>query len=184
MKNYQQAIKAEKTPELTDELVKKFGEFSSVDDFKTKLRANMIAEKEQKESEKRRIALIDALTADVSIEIPDILVESELERMISEMKSDVSRMGLSWTDYLKHLKKTEADMKKDWIEAAKKRATLDLLIEYIAKAEKISADSKKVSDELEHLKTHHKDIDADRARSYLERVYGTQAVFEFLEKVK
>ena len=184
LKNYQQATKAEKLPELTDETVKKFGEFSSVEDFKKKLRVQMLSEKEQKESEKRRVALIDALVAGVSIEIPDVLVESELERMLSEMKNDVSRMGLSWTDYLKHLKKTEDDMKKDWNEAAEKRVKFELLSGHIAKTEKISADPKKVSDEVEHTKEHHKDIDIERARSYFEHIFQNQAVFEFLEGQK
>ena len=184
LKNYAQAMKLDKPPQLSDELVKKFGEFSSVEDFKKKLREQALAEKEQKEREKSRLALIDALTAGVSIEIPEILIAGELERMISEMKGDVSRMGISWTDYLKHLKKTEEEMKKDWNEAAKKRATLDLAIEYIAKTEKISADPKKVSDEVEHTKEHHKDIDIERARSYFEHVFQNQAVFEFLEGQK
>jgi FKBP-type peptidyl-prolyl cis-trans isomerase (trigger factor) len=184
LKNYAQAMKLEKAPELTDDLVKKFGPFSSVDDFKTRVRTDMLAEKNQKEKEKRRLALIEALTAGVSIDVPAVLVSSEIERMISEMKNDVSRMGLSWSDYLKHAKKTEDDMRKDWREAATKRATLDLAIEYIAKTEKISADEKKVSAELEHVKKDHKDIDLDRAKSYFEQVYQNQAVFEFLESVK
>ncbi len=93
-------------------------------------------------------------------------------------------MGISWAEYLKHLKKTEDDMKKEWNGAARKRVTLDLAIEYIAKAEKISADEKKVSEELKHIQEHHKDIDLDRARSYVEGVYQNQAVLEFLEEVK
>lgn len=184
MKNYAQAMKLEKAPELTEENVKKMGDFASVEDFKTKLRAQMVIEKEQKENEKRRIALIDSLVAGVSVEMPEILVESELERMISEMKNDVSRMGVSWSDYLKHTKKTEDDLRKDWYEAAKKRATLELAMEHIAKTEKISADKKKVSDEVEHVKEHHKDVDVARAESYFEHIYQNQAVFEFLEKVK
>jgi len=184
LKNYQQATKAEKIPELSDELVKKFGDFSSVENFRTKLRAQMLSEKEQKENEKKRVALIDALVAGVSMEIPDVLIESKLERMLSEMKNDVSRMGLSWTDYLKHLKKTEDDMKKDWNEAAKKRVAFELISEHIAKTEKISADEKKVSEEVKHIQEHHKDIDTDRARSYFEHIYQNQAVFEFLEGQK
>ncbi len=104
--------------------------------------------------------------------------------MLSEMKNDVSRMGLSWTDYLKHLKKTEDDMKKDWNEAAKKRVMLELITEHIAKTEKISADEKKVSEEVKHIQEHHKDIDAARARSYFEHIFQNQAVFEFLEGQK
>lgn len=184
MKNYAAAMKLEKTPELSDESVKKMGDFASADDFKTKLRAQMIVEKEQKENEKRRIALVDALVAGVTLDMPDVLVEGELDRMISEMKSDVSRMGVTWADYLKHTKKTEDDLRKDWYEAAKKRATLDLIMEHIAMTEKITADEKKVAEEVSHIKEHHKDVDVARTTSYFEHVFQNQAVFEFLEKVK
>jgi len=195
LENYAKAVKPaspetasrgglEKAPELTDELVKKFGEFSNVEDFKKKLRENIISEKEQKENEKRRIALIDAMVSEIKIEIPDVLIEHELDRMISEMKNDVERMGFTWSDYLKHNKKTDDGLKKEWRKAAEKRVILDLAIEYIAKTEKISADEKKVAAEIEHTKEHHKDIDIDRAKSYFEQVYRTQAVFEFLEKQK
>lgn len=138
----------------------------------------------QKEKEKRRLALIDALTAGVSIEVPDVLISAELDRMISEMKNNVSRMGLSWSDYLKQTNKTEEAVKKEWYEAAETRAKLDLAIDHIAKTEKISADPKKVSDEVKHIQEHHEDIDADRARSYFEHIYQNQAVFEFLEQEK
>jgi trigger factor len=124
------------------------------------------------------------LISGVSIDIPDIIVESERERMLAEMKNDVSQMGLSWADYLKHIKKTEDEMKKDWTEPARKRAALDFIMEYVAKMEKIVADPKKVSDELSHVKEHHKDIDLERAKQYLEHVYQNQAVFEFLEAQK
>lgn len=180
-KNYAAALKLEKLPELTDEFVKNLGEFSSVDDFKTKLRENLVKEKEQRAKEKKRIALIDALVSTLSIEVPEVLVESELGRMLSEMQNEIMRMGMVWSDYLKQLKKTESEMKKEWREPAIKRVKLDLAIDHIAKKEKISADNKKVDDEIEHVKKTHKDIDIERARTYLEHVYQNQAVFEFLE---
>ena len=184
LKSYAQSMKLDKTPELTDELAKKFGEFANVDDLKKKLREQMLSEKTQKENEKRRLSLIESLVAGTKIEVPEALIENEIERMISEMQGDVARMGLNWTDYLKHAKKSEDDLKKDWREGAKKRVILDLEIAHIAKTEKISADKKKVEDEVEHIKKDHKDIDLDHARGYFERVYQTQAVFEFLEKQK
>ena len=186
-KNYAQAngIKAdEKLPELTDDFVKTLGEFETVADFKKKLAENMLSEKEHKMHEKKRLELVDALTKDLDVIIPEVLIESELGRMTEQMKHDIERMGLTFEAYLKHLKKSAEDMKKEWRGDAIKRVKLDLAINHIAKAEKITADKKKVEDEVKHAMEHHKDVDSDRARSYFEHIFINQAVFEFLEKQK
>ena len=60
--------------ELTDESVKAWGEFKDVADFKSKLRENLGKEKEQKAAEKRRIQLVEALTADLDVVVPEVLV--------------------------------------------------------------------------------------------------------------
>jgi len=186
-KNYAQGTGAkagDALPELTDEFVKTLGEFENVTDFKTKLKANMLAEKEHKAQEKKRLELVDALTKDLDVTIPEVLVESELGRMTEQMKHDIERMGLTFDAYLKHLKKSADEMKKEWRPDAIKRVKLDLAIVHIAKSEKISADKKKVEDEVKHALEHHKGVDRDRAQSYFEHILINQAVFEFLEKQK
>lgn len=170
--------------ELTDELVKTWGEFKDVADFKAKLKTNMIAEKEQRSLEKKRIELVDALTKGMDIVVPDVLVQTELGRMTEQMTHDVERMGLKFDDYLKHLNKSADDLKKEWRNDAVKRVKLDLALEHIATTEKIEADKAKLEAEIAHAKEHHKGVDIERARSYFERIFVNQAVFEFLEKQK
>ncbi len=186
-KNYAQVngLKAdEKLPELTDEFVKTLGEFTDVADFKTKLKENMSHEKEHKAKEKKRLELVDAITKEIDVVIPEVLVESELGRMTEQMSQDIERMGLKFDDYLKHLKKSADDLEKEWRPDAIKRVKLDLAIVHIAKEEKITADKKKVEDEVKHAMEHHKNVDVNRAQSYFEHIFVNQAVFEFLEKQK
>ncbi len=171
-----------KPVEITDELVKTWGEFKDVADFKSKLRENLATEKQHKAKEKKRLELVDSLTKDLEVMIPEVLVQSELRRMTDQMKHDIERMGLTFADYLKHLKKTEADLQKEWKLDAEKRVKLDLAINHIAKEEKIEADKAKVDEEVKHAQEHHKDVDAENARSYFAHIFQNQAVFEFLEK--
>ncbi|MDE1874987.1 MAG: hypothetical protein KGH68_02890 [Patescibacteria group bacterium] len=170
--------------ELTDELVKTWGEFKDIADFKDKLRSNLRAEKEQRAFEKKRLSLIETLTKDLKVSIPAVLIETELARMSDQMKHDIERMGLKFDDYIKHLGKTVDDLKKEWRPDAEKRVKLDLILAHIARAESLSADKKRVDEELAHIREHHKDIDPERARAYFESVLLNQAVFEFLEKQK
>ncbi|HEY0907779.1 MAG TPA: trigger factor [Candidatus Paceibacterota bacterium] len=182
--NFAKANKSEKAPELNDEFVKGLGEFDSVADFKAKLKDNMTKEKEHKTNEKKRLALVDSLTSEIDVVIPEVLIDSELGRMTEQMKADIERMGLKFDDYLKHLKKSSDDLKKEWRTDAVKRVKLDLALALIAKEEKIVADKKKVDDEVKHATEHHKGVDPERARSYFEHIFVNQAVFEFLEKQK
>ncbi len=170
--------------ELTDDLVKTWGEFKDVADFKAKLRQNLQAEKEQRSMEKRRIELVDALTSKLDIIVPEVLVETELGRMTEQMRHDIERMGLKFEDYLKHLKKDASELKKEWRNDALKRVKLDLALNHIAKEEKITSDKAKLEAEVKHAQEHHKDVDIDRARAYFDHIFTNQAVFEFLEKQK
>ncbi len=154
----------EKTPEITKE--------------------NLVQEKEHRAKEKKRLELIDALTKNIDVAIPAVLADSELARMIEQMKHDIERMGLKFEDYIKHLKKSEEEMRAEWRPQALQRVKLDLALSHIAREEKIVPDMVKVEEEIKHAKNHHKEIDENRARMYFAHIFENQAVFEFLEKQK
>lgn len=145
---------------------------------------DIVKEKEYRAVEKKRLELVDALTSGLDVIVPEVLVEAELGRMAEQMAHDIGRMGLKFDDYLKHIKKSADELKKEWRPDALKRVKLDLALNHIAKAEKLSPDKQKVEDEIKHAKEHHKDIDLERARAYFEHIFLNQAVFEFLEKQK
>ena len=173
-----------KLPELTDDFAKSLGDFKDVADLKTKIKENLIHEKEHRAKEKKRLSLIDALAGAVSVTLPRVMIEGELDRMIAQMRHDIERMGLSFDEYLKHLKKSETDMRKEWEKDAEKKVKLDLALAHIAQVEKIVADKTKIDAEMKHILEQHKDIDLDRAHAYFEHAFQTQAVFDYLESVK
>ncbi|MFA6158678.1 MAG: trigger factor [Candidatus Paceibacterota bacterium] len=144
----------------------------------------LVKAKEYRAKEKKRLALVDALTAEMTTVIPHILIDSELEQMTAQMKGDIERMGLNFADYLKHLKKTESELKTEWRPDAEKRVKLELAIAHIAEAEKLVADAEKVEKEVKHAQEHYKDLDMARAKSYFSNMFLNQAVFEFLEGQK
>lgn len=176
--------KAVASLELTDDLVKIFGDFTSVADFKAKIKENLGKEKEHRTKEKRRITLFDSLIEAAEVNVPQILIEAEQERMLSQFRNDVERMGVTWADYVKHVKKTEDEMRKDWEKDAAKRAALEMILDHIAKEEKVTPEEKRVEVEVGHLLSHYKDLDHEQAKRYVEGIMVREAVIEFLEKVK
>lgn len=174
-------IKEEELEAVTDEFVKELGPFENVEDFKKKLAENIRLEKEHHEREKHRLTIIENILKEMKVEIPEILVNAELDKMLYRMKSDITNMGLSFEDYLKHLKKTEDEIRKEFEEDAKKRASIEIMLEEIARTEKIVADKEKVDADVARIMEEYKEADPTRTRVYVEMMLRSEAVFQFLE---
>ncbi|MDB5259962.1 MAG: tig, trigger factor, trigger factor [Candidatus Nomurabacteria bacterium] len=171
-----------KLPELNDDFAKSFGEnFKSIDDLKTKVGENLKLEKEQKLREKRRQRIMEKLIEETKCDLPEAVVESELNNMLAQMKADVTRFGGTWEEYLTHSKKTEDEIKQGWKEDARKRALSQLILQRIAEAEKIAPTDEEIEVELVRLLTQVQDADEERARTYLHQVLTNEKVLKFLE---
>jgi FKBP-type peptidyl-prolyl cis-trans isomerase (trigger factor) len=168
-------------PELTDDLVKRLGEFKNVADFKTKVREGLIGEKKQRAAEKRRLAIMDKIVGKTRGIIAPGLIDGELEKMESEFMAEVGRRGFKFEDYLKQIKKTAEDLKKEWRADAERRVKVRSILGEIGSIEKIKPAEEAVETELKHFLEHHKDADPKRARNYIEKLLTNEAVFKFLE---
>ena len=169
-------------PELTDDFVKSLGEFNDIPDFRNKL-SDMIAEQKRDEAkDKTRARIADAISDASTVEIPEIMVEGELNRTQAQFSADVERMGVKLEDYLKHAKKTLEEIREEWKPHAEKKAKLQLIMNEIAKKEKIAPDAKEIEEEVGHIVAHYKDADHERAAIYAETVLTNEKVFQFLEK--
>ncbi len=170
-------------PELDDTFAQSFGDnFKTLVDLKKKVGENLKLENEQKLREKRRSAIMEKLIAETTADIPEVIIEGELNNMLSQMKGDITRFGGTWEDYLAHSKKTEHDLKKDWLDDAHKRAMSQLLLHKIAQVEKLSATEEEVEVELIRLLATVQDADEERAKAYLYQALTNDKVLTFLEK--
>ena len=169
-------------PELTDDFVKTLGDFADIPDFKNKLSTMIVEDKKNQTKEKRRIAIADAIAEKTTIELPNIMIESELNRNEAQFKADIERMGLKIEDYLKHAKKTIEDLHIEWRPHAEKKAKLQLILNAIAEKEKLHPSKEEVNDEVNHILEHYKDADRERAEAYAETILMNEKVFQWLEK--
>lgn len=151
------------------------------DDFKNKIKNTLLSEKKSEAQDKKRIALSDAILQSSSFEIPELLIESETRRIEAQFSDDVSRMGVKIEDYLKQAKKSIEDLRKDWRPHAEKKSKLQLILNEIARIEKISVDAKTIEDEVKNILAHYKDANQEHAYTYAETVLTNEAVYKFLE---
>ena len=171
-------------PELTDDTVKTFGDFKSLSDFRDRIKENLGKEKEVRAKEKKRVEVGEALIKKTNVELPKILIESELHKMFSQFKDDIARMGLDYGQYLKKIDKTEEKLREEWKEVAGKKAKLQLILNKIAEAESITPDPEEIEREVAHLLEHYKDADKNHVRIYVETLITNEKVFAFMEKLK
>jgi trigger factor len=168
-------------PELNDAFVQALGPFKDVADFKAKLKDNIKLEKENQVKEKTRLKIIEKILEESKMEIPEILVEVELDKILYRMESDITQMGLKFEDYLKHLNKTKEDLRKEFRNDAEKKAKLSLVLIEISKAEKIQADPEQVAKEVAMILEQYKEADPERAQMHAENVLTNEKIFQFLE---
>jgi len=182
VKNPTHAHPEPEIPELNDAFVQALGPFKDVEDFKTKLKENIKLEKENQQKEKTRLKIIEEIVEGSQIDLPEILVDVELDKILYRMESDITQMGLKFEDYLKHLNKTKEDLRKEFRTDAEKKAKLALILNEIAKEEKIIADPEQVANEVAAILEHYKDADPERARMHAENVLTNEKIFRFLEE--
>ncbi|MEI7750207.1 MAG: trigger factor [Candidatus Moraniibacteriota bacterium] len=176
-------VQEQEIPELTDEFAKSLGRFENLAALRASISEGMAVEKADQEQERHRTDILDAIVAETKAELPDVLVEGELRRMISEFGQQAAMTGLSLDDYLSRMGKTEADLSVEWRPQAGKRLLSQLALESIAKEqdidvanEEIEAEMNKVLAYAKSVKQAEKDLDlaaiyaAIRERSRNEKV--------------
>ena len=99
------------------------------------------------------------------------------------MESDIAQMGLKFEDYLKQINKTVDDLKKEFTPDAEKKAKLAILLNEIAKTEKIVVNEEQLAKEVTAILEHYKDADPERARMHAENVLINEQIFQFLENL-
>ena len=181
------AVTDDELPELTDEYVQSLGQpgqFADVADFKAKIKEHLAIEKEQEVTAAHRAKITDAIIAGSEIDLPQVLIDSEIEQMFAQMNEDLSRANLQMDDYLQHIKKTKEDLVTEWKPAAEKRAKLQLILNEIAKKEDVHPDKAELDQQVDQLLEQYKDADENRVRIYVASVLQNEAVMKMLEALK
>jgi trigger factor len=179
--------KEENLPVLDDELAKEAGNFKNLDELKEKVKQNIIEEKKIRNIEKKRANIMEELLKKTNIDLPEILVESEIEKSLAQMKNDVERMGGlpvqagKWNEYLSQIKKNEDDIKKDLRESSEKKAKIQLIFNKIAEAEKLEPNKEILENEVKEIMKHYPDASETNARIYVATLLLNSEVLKLLE---
>jgi trigger factor len=183
-------VQEQELPELNDEFAKGLGGFENLEKLKENIREGILMEKETEEKKNWQEKIISEIIAKSSMDLPDLLVESEAEKMLEEAKINVGNMGLPWENYLEQAGKTEQALKKELQVPAEKRVKGTLILREIAKQEKIETSDEEMEKEMNTLlkqfpdpEAAKKQIDIEQLKSYTYEMIRNRKVFELLESI-
>lgn len=128
-------------PELTDEFTKNFGH-ENVDALKKAVKESLEKEIEQKYKMELEQAVIEKIIPKLKVELPKILVENEINRLVDDMREKVESRGLKFEKYLSSLNKSQDDLKKDMKGQAEKNIKVGFLLGKIIEEQKIDQSNK------------------------------------------
>ncbi len=159
-------IKAKELPELDDEFAQDVSEFDTLAEYKENLKKNIA---ERKEAEARRTKEDEAIRKIVeksSMEIPDAMIDTQVETMIEEFAQRIAQQGLSFEQYMQFSGMTMDKMKDQVRPEAISRIESSLVLEQIAKDENIEVSDADVDAEIDKMASMY-GMEADKIKEYM-----------------
>ena len=172
-------IKAKELPVCDDEFVKDIDdELNTVAEWKEKIKSELSAKKAENAEAKLENDIIDAIVKNTEIDVPECMVEEELDYRIQELEQSMARYGLKFEDYLKYTQTTVDAIKAEKREEALKNIKSRLVIEAILKAENIDVTPEELNAEFDKIDEKEKN---PQYMSYLANKLVIDKLFAFLK---
>ena len=146
-------IKMVKIPELDDDFFADLGleGINSKEALEKQVEENLKVQKEQAAENKYFDELLEAASKNVSVDIPHAMIHEEIDRMIRQYEENLKMQGLTLEQFYQFTNSNEQALKDQMHEEAEKRVLYRLMLEEIAKTEKIEIDDKQANEEAEKL---------------------------------
>jgi trigger factor len=135
-------------PPEDDDFARSLGAFADLAALRTEIKARLERNALDKARHEFADKIIEYATANATLELPDILVEQEIEIMHDELRGSLARQGIDEESYLKVVEKTEADLHADFKPRAEKRVKVLLVLSKVAEEEGVEIADRDVEAEV------------------------------------
>jgi trigger factor len=135
-------------PDLDEDFIASLGEFASIEVLKTDIQARLEANAIDRARHRFADRIIEYTVANATVELPEVLIDQEVEVMHDEFKGSLARQGISEEAYLKAVEKTSAEIHAEFRPNAEKRAKTLLVLSKVADAEGVEVPDSVVEAEV------------------------------------
>ena len=142
------SIKRKEEAELNEDLAKELG-YDSVEDLKVKTKENLTKREETRIENEYRGKVVDAVVDTVNFEIPEAVVEREIQFQINRFAQQLQMQGMSLNQYFEMTGQNIEKMRESIKESAERSVKRDLVLTEIAKVENVQATEEEVNAELD-----------------------------------
>ncbi len=167
-------------PKLDEKFVAKVGPFKTVAELRNDIRKQIKAEKDHQAARALENDLLTELAKKTKVDIPAVLIEDEVERMIAEQKQNILYRGQTWQEFLSATGKTEEEYRKELAEQAELRVKTGIALGEVAQAEDLEVSETELNARIDELKAHYKDekMQAELAKSENQRDIASRILTE------
>jgi trigger factor len=142
-----EALKTKETPELNDEFAQRFGDYKALDELKAKLREDLEKHKRDQAQEQMREKLLEWLEDNNEFELPQSLIERQLQIRVQRLVRDLSRQGIN----PQRLDVDWGKIREDQQQQAMRDVKGSLILEHVAEKENISVSEQEIESEIEKI---------------------------------
>lgn len=182
-------IHEKQLPELTDEFVQDTTEFENLKDYKKDIKAKLTASKKAEVENKMKEELMLALIEKAEMDIPDAMIELEIDNKINEFRNGIAAQGLTLDAYLNYMGQSLENMREAYRIMSEKQIKGRLALEAVAEAEKIKVSEKEIDAELNRIAEAYKidrekidSIFGEKEKQNIIKDLKTQKALDFLVK--
>ena len=141
-----------KKPALDSELAKKCGNFETIDDLKADIKHNLEIQNQHRAIEKYREDLVAELVKASKVSAPEILVRDQLRFIKDDMTRNAASHGMTFEQYLERAGQTAEEWEKEARKIAEARVKSSLILQILARDEKITASDEEVDAKVNELR--------------------------------
>jgi trigger factor len=144
-------IKATELPEINDDFIKEADGAESLDAYKEKKSKELQDANDKRAQRELEDAIVKKITANAEMEIPDAMIENQIDHMVQEMEYRFMYQGLRLEDYLKYTKQTLEQYREGFKEQAGEIVKQQLVIDKILTVEGIDATEEEVEEKIKDM---------------------------------
>ncbi len=137
-------LQGKELPEVTDEFIKEATGSDTVEAYKAKTRERLEQQAARKANDATENSILEAIAANTEVEIPQAMIEREIDGLVQKFEYQLMYQGLKLQDYLDFLKTTMADFRKNYEEQAAKNVKNQLIIGKLIEEEKVEATEEEI----------------------------------------
>ncbi|MDO7786277.1 trigger factor [Desulforamulus aquiferis] len=160
-------LKRKELAPLDDEFAKDVSEFDTLEELKSDIRNKLKEAAETKAKSAVDNGAVDAAVNNASVEVPEVMIDQKVEEMLNSVGQRLMQQGINMDQYFQYTNSSIDDMRERMRPDAEKTVKNELVLDAIAKAEKIEASEEEVSEEIEKIASYVKQ-DAKIVRKTLE----------------